>query len=229
MISMIIIVLLHIRTGIYLNQIKCVADGFIFSSAYWFFGVEIAILTNFTILTLNKNEFNINTVLKQKSRALLWIKQIFSNCIISILTSIWIALCTYFASGLMTVSYINWNSVNSIFFKVNKVICSTLALKDVVILFLIYSTLKIFIVSISSLLIYWLTNRRIISLIFIIILGVLENSIPIIYRVINIDYGVIGDSRILMNNFLYGLLLIVVLTILGLVLGKRKEFYGEVQ
>jgi len=226
---MAVIIMFHIRNGIYINQIQCVADGYIYTSVYWFFGIEIAILTNFLIFNLNKNDFNINTVLKQKSRALIWLKQVLKIGVISILASIWISICTYFASGLMTRYYINWSSVNSIYFRVNKVVCNTIDLKDVIILFLVCSSIRIFIISIISLLIYWITNNKIISWIVIVSIGVLEITIPLFYRVVSIDYQVINNSGVLLICFLYGLFLIAILTILGIPLGKRKEFYGEIQ
>lgn len=225
MISIAVIIMLHIRNGVYIGQIQCVADGYIYTSVYWFFGIEIAIVTNFIILNLNKNNFNVNIVLKQKSRASIWMKQVVSNGVISILVSSWISVCTYFASSLMSRYYINWSSVSSIYFKVNKVVCNSLDLKNVIILFVVYSSMRIFIMSIISSLTYWITNNKIMSWIVIVVIGVLEISIPLFYRVISIDYQVINDSGILIICFLYGLFLISILAILGIVFGKRREFY----
>lgn len=225
--SIAIIVMLHIRNGVYIGQVRCVADGYIFTSVYWFFGIEIGILTNLIILNFFKNDFKSFRVLKQTSRWSLWVKQAIGSCVIAILASIWISICTFLASGLMSQSYINWDSVNSIYYAMNNVTCTTLDLKEVIHLFVINSSIRILIIALISLFLYWVTNSKIVSWLIIIGLGVIEISIPIIYRRISIGYENINNLHKFTNNHLLGLGLVVILLVLGIIFGKRKEFYGQ--
>ncbi len=227
MIILAIIILFHIRSGVFTHNVQSVADAFIYVSAYWFFGIEIMILANFMLFNIIKDDLRINSIIKQKSRTLLWIKQVYKISLLSIFSSIWISLCTYFFGGLMTTHFINWNNVNSIYFKINKTVCSSISLKYVITMFLLCSFIRIVLIVTISLLIYWITNKKIISWLFVVTLGFLEISVPIVCKVINIDYTAINSIYKLIIGFSYGIVLILIAIILGVILGKRKEFYYE--
>lgn len=227
MIILAIIILFHIRSGVFTHNIQSVADAFIFVSVYWFFGIEIIILMNFILFNTIKDDLRINSILKQKSRTLLWIKQVYKISLLSIFSSIWISLCTYFFGGLMTKYFINWSNVNSIYFKINKTVCNSISLNYVITMFLLCSFVRIILILTISLLLYWVTNKKIVSWLFVVTLGFLEISVPIICKVINIDYTSINSAYRLIGGFSYGIVLILITILLGVILGKRREFYYE--
>ncbi len=94
-------------------------------------------------------------------------------------------------------------------------------------MFLLCSFIRIVLILTISLLIYWITNKKIISWLFVVTLGFLEISVPIVCKVINIDYTAINSIYKLIIGFSYGIVLILIAIILGVILGKRKEFYYE--
>lgn len=227
MIFLAVVILFHISSGVFNHNVQSVADAFISVSEYLFFGIEIIISANFMFFSIIKDDLRINSILKQKSRTLLWIKQVYKISLLSIFSSIWISICTYLFGGLMTRYFINWDSVNSIYFKVNKIVCNSISLKDVIIIFFICSFVRIVIILTISLLIYWLTNKKVISWLFVISWEFLEIPVPVIGKLINIDYTVINSTDRLITGFSYGIVLILILIIVGIILGKRREFYYE--
>ncbi|MEW9080570.1 hypothetical protein [Terrisporobacter glycolicus] len=127
----------------------------------------------------------------------------------------------------MTRYFINWNSIDSIYFKINKTVCNSISLNYVITMFLLCSFVRIVLILTISLLIYWITNKKIISWLFVVTSGFLEISVPVICKVINIDYTAINNTYRLIVGFSYGIVLILISILLGVILGKRKEFYYE--
>lgn len=206
------------------------ADHFVSNSSATFGIFTIMPASIILFFSLIKNDFNSCIVLKQVSRKSLWLKQVYKAVLFAIFITLYITLATYLLGGLLSPEYINWNSESSIFFSSNKVVAINISILMVYISFIMTYSIKILVACILSLWIYWLTNKKLISLIIIIGLGLLEIqsiSINIFFRVININYELWVKPFGIIFGIGYGIGLSMILIYLGILTGKRKEFLNE--
>lgn len=215
-----------------------IRSGLSYSMADHFVSNGSATLSIFTIIPaavilyfyLIKNDFNSSFVIKQVSRKRIWLKQIYKAALFAISMTLYITLATYILGGLLSPEYINWNSKASIFFSANKTILTDVSISKVVISFILTYSIKVLVMCSLALLIYWLTNKKFISLIIIIALGLLEVqsfNINIFYTIININYGLWIKPFGIISGIAYGIGLMLILICLGILTAKRKEFLNE--
>lgn len=179
---------------------------------------------------LIKNDFNSIFVIKQLSRKRFWLKQVYKAGLFAFFMTIYISLIAYLLGGLLSPEYINWSSKDSVFFSVNKVIAPDISILKVIITFSITYLIKVLVMCTLALLIYWLTNKKFISLIIIIALGLVEVqsfNINIFYTIININYGFWIKPFGITSGIAYGIGLMLILICLGILTAKRKEFLNE--
>jgi len=83
---------------------------------------------------------------------------------------------------------------------------------------------------ILSLLIYWLTNKKLLSLIIVITLIFFELqsfNIYIFYNIVSIDYGRWIKPFGIISGIAYGIGLMLILIYIGMLTGRRREFLNE--
>jgi len=179
---------------------------------------------------LIKNDFNSSFVLRQVSRERIWLKQVYKAGLFALFITLYITITTYILGGLLSPDYINWNKKSSIFFSANKVIATNISLLKVIISFFITYSIKISFMCILSLLIYWLTNKKLLSLIIVITLIFFELqsfNIYIFYNIVSIDYGRWIKPFGIISGIAYGIGLMLILIYIGMLTGRRREFLNE--
>ncbi|WP_430830402.1 hypothetical protein [Clostridium ihumii] len=177
-----------------------------------------------------KNDFNIFFVLQEKNRKKLWFKQIYKIVLFSVFITIYVSICTYFIGALYSTSYINWNKPNSIFNFENKGLLLKVSFLKVIIYFFLVYSIKMIVMSSLALLIYWITDKKIISLVIIMAINIFERHaifLKIFNRVISIDYKLWANKQKIILGILYGILLIFIITLIGKHISKGKEFLNE--
>ncbi len=203
------------------------ADYFVDVSRTLFFGVELMIANVFLLLHLFKNDLSILFVLKQKNKKLLWLKEVYKSVLFSLFSTTYLLLCTYGIGGLLCSSYINWDKRRSIFFGETNMICSDIKFINVVMAFFIISFIRILVIALLTMLIYWITNKSSIPLIVIVTVGIFDYYCPIFYRLISIYYTMWVNPIKMAIGLIYGIFLIISITYIGTIKAERKEFLNE--
>lgn len=203
------------------------ADYFVDVSGTLFFGIELMIVNVFLLLHLFKNDFSTMFVLKQKSKKLLWLKEVYKSILFSLFSTIYLLLCTYGVGGLLCSSYINWDRRRSIFFGETNMICSDIKFINVVMAFFIISFIRILVITLLTMLIYWITNKSSIPLIVIITVGIVDYYCPIFYRLISIYYTKWVNPINMAIGLIYGIFLMISIIYVGMFKADRKEFLNE--
>ncbi|MEG2935093.1 MAG: hypothetical protein RR844_01235 [Clostridium sp.] len=216
----------YIRSGVSYSM----ADHFVRSVSGSISSLTIIPALVILFFFLTKNDFNSTFVIKQFSRKRLWLKQVYKAGLFALFMTIYITLISYLLGGLLSPEYINWSSKDSVFFSVNKVIAPDISILKVILTFSITYLIKVLVMCILALLIYWLTNKKFISLILILALTLIEAqsfNIDIFYTVININYGLWIKPFGIISGIAYGVGLMLILIGLGILTAKRKEFLNE--
>jgi hypothetical protein len=181
----------------------------------------------FLLLHLFKNDFYTLFVLKQKSKKLLWLKEVYKSIIFSLCSTIYLLICTYGIGGLLCTSYINWDKRRSVFFGETNIICSDIKFINVIVAFSLVSFIRILVIALLTMLIYWITNKSSIPLIVIITVGIVDYYCPIFYRLISIYYTMWVNPIKIYIGLIYGIFLIISIVYIGVLKADRKEFLNE--
>lgn len=176
---------------------------------------------------LIKNDFNFLFVLQEKSRKKIWLKQAYKAVLFSLFSTIYVFIITYFIGGFYSTSYVNWSIENSIFSHETKVVLLDITFLKVAVCFFLVYLLRMISMCLLALIIYWIVEKKIISIIVVMAINIFEKDamfVVIFNKIISINYKLWIEPYRIQLGILYGVMLIVIITLLGKYISRRKEF-----
>lgn len=133
-----------------------------------YIGTFLSIFPAYLSMHMTKYDFNTNLILRYKNKKIIWLKQNLHIIMNSFIIMCSVAVFNLIIGGIKQKVTYNWDSKDSLFFRITK----GMLIKDkqviVIVSTIIIGTLIISIVSILCNLIYWITNSQIISMLIVI-------------------------------------------------------------
>lgn len=176
---------------------------------------------------LIERDFNFLFILQEKSRKKIWLKQVYKAGVFSVFNTAYVCILTYFIGGFYSTSYINWDIKKSIFYYETKAILTEVTFLKVTLCFFLVYLLRMILMCLLALIIYWIIDKKIISIVVVMAINIFERNAVYIYifnKVISIDYELWVKPQSIQLGILYGVVLIFIITLLGKYISKRKEF-----
>ncbi|WP_071396580.1 hypothetical protein [Bacillus tuaregi] len=207
------------------------ADCFVFVTDKFFFALLIVPMSVYLLQYLNKNDFNILFILRQKSRKILWTKHMFRTFIFSSLVTTYFTICTFIIGGFFSTSYINWNSISSIYYLANNKVTDNVSILNVLVMFLIFCILLLTILNMLFQLLQWITNGYLFGWLVILSIGIwdmFQRTYAVMYGKLTISHSIWERSGYMNISIMYGIFVGLVIFIIGIVAVKRKDFLNEV-
>lgn len=194
-----------------------------------FFIVPVFLIMNMFVF---KNDFSQNYILKNKSRAALWYKQIFQVFIGSIFYTLFVSIIVIFIANIFTPNLVNWNSKESIFFAIT----GTLSSVDLIVVIGVFMVDLILILVISEVIllgIFWKTNNYQYGWILLIGIFIWDLVIPkefnlgLLYNrlLLNYKYWTTFPKELLNTAGFFIVLILLIYTFEHFV--NRREFLNE--
>ncbi len=207
-----------------------VADCFVFLLDRFFAAFTLIPLSVFLLFQIFKNDFTVPFLLRQNSKSILWLKQIFKIIVSASLLVAYIALVAFLIASVYSTDYINWGSEQSLYYYINQASNDEAQLWQVIAMFFVMCTLLISIVNILFQFLYWLTNNRVVAWISIFFIAVWDNaqgSFFILYGRLSIHQSYWYDLGDMASHLFAGLSFIVILSIGGIFIAKKRDFLNE--
>jgi hypothetical protein len=201
------------------------ADSFCNITAYDFLiPIVIAIVSVYLNFCL-KDSLVSSSIIKFKSRNAIWVKQVINIVISSLYCSLYIVLCTFIISSFSANKFINFDSVNSLFFYSTQNTVKNISFLSVLLNSFSSLFLGIFAMSILVLLIQWLTENIVISWIIMISLTMMDIvwGLSIFLKGLSMFYFHWIASEIVFGR-VYNIIFIVFILMIGYFSSGKKDF-----
>lgn len=209
----------------------CLADSFSLSTYPDVFFIGVVLFAVFLNVNLQRNDMNIQYVVRHKSRQQLWCKQVGKTVLLSVVITAYVALWALII-GLIksnSSSLVNFSQKTSLMYKMSLTLVEGVELWQVVAMFCWYSFVVILIMSLVVLLTRYFLQKQLIGWFVVILLGfveMLDLDVRIFYNIIDVSYVLWKDAspENVLLRFWYPLVLIVLLFVGGLLAAGRKEY-----
>lgn len=123
----------------------------------------LSMIMSYLFLFFTKFDFNINAILRYKSKRILWAKQCLHIVSSSFIMAIVVVILIYVYGVLCGKQVFNWNMKDSMFYNLNHEVITGNKTYFVIFSVIIIGTLLVSIMSVLCNFIYWITNSKIIS------------------------------------------------------------------
>lgn len=209
----------------------CLADSFVLSTYPDVFFVGVVLFTVFLNMYLQRNDMNVQYVVRHKSRKQLWCKQVGKTALLSAFMTIYVALCAL-VIGLIkssSNSLVNFSQRSSLMYKMGHTIVVGVEFWQVIAMFCWYSFVVILIMSLVVMLSRWFLQKQLVGWFVVILLGFAETldlDIRIFYNMIDVSYILWRDASLenVLLRFWYPIVLLVILIFVGFMAVGRKEY-----
>lgn len=206
------------------------ADCFVFVTDKFFFALFIIPISVFLLQHLKKNDSNIFVIIRQRSRQLVWIKEVFKTFIFSLCLATYFIICTFIMGSFCSTSFFNWNRSASVYYLANNSVADNISLLNIIVIFFIFCVQILFVMNTLFQLILWITNKYVLGWIVILSIGVwdmFQQTYPVIYGRLTITHSIWERSDLINISILYGILVGLAIFLFGKSIVKRKDFLNE--
>lgn len=208
------------------------------------FGIVIVPVLLFLIAILLKYDFNPTGIIRRKSRQGLWLKQVGNLVAFSALAAAYLTVCCAAVSLFVANSICNWDKENSFFFRdllakaasdkfssiVPKPMTVPPSALEILGMFFLFSFFSITAIGMIVLLIKWIFGSHVLGFCIIITIALLDwFDVPVLYAYSSILYVQWAKDVPVICNMIYPVVWIAVLTAIGWLFAKRKDFLGAQQ
>lgn len=227
-----ILVLLPVNRAVsdsrFLGYAPCLADCFSFCYLTSFNDL-IVLLFSFYMMNLQKHNFSVPFVIRQRSRPRLWLKQCYYILLSALLFALYIALCIVVIGYAATGKAINWSEADSYYYTCFDMVSPMKSVLPVIGLFVGVCALTFVVMGMLVLCLHWLTNSVLPGYMLVCAIPIYDSysarNLTIFYRRCNVMIYQWFPSNSIFRTLTYPVLWIAVLYLLGRVISKRKEFF----
>ncbi|MDD4700186.1 MAG: hypothetical protein PHV07_08035 [Oscillospiraceae bacterium] len=202
----------------------CFVDYFIITKDGFFIYMVVVLMSILLCAFLNKNDFNINRIIRQKDVRKIWIKQTYFSILVSFSVSAYQLIIVSIIGILNYTVLINFNQKQSLFGLFNDgSTTNKVVIPMVVIASFVFCFLAVALMNIIYQLLKWVSNHDFICLIALILIGFLDSYGGVgIINLAGVSYGKWLPYRPI--TLLIPILVIVAVYVIGLKYSEHKEF-----
>lgn len=203
----------------------CTADLIISNYMNWRNGYVSYVMIMIDILFLVRNDFRYSNLIVYASRRKLWNKQVLKVLTHAGLYAAYYGICTLLFSFWYGFINLNWEDLDSYFFKTTNGIVSVEFSGIIISFFAAFAFLWITI-GLEYLLFHWIWHNELLVWIMIFIVRFVVRKLLKISIIMNLGSGQWMNHRIL-QGFLVTGMIIIVLYVIGLSYVRKREFLSE--
>lgn len=201
------------------------ADFLIFQKENWFFSFLLISLFLLFLQNENRRNFDVNYVLRMKSRRQILLSQLVRAAVYALLFSLYYTVCTLIIAPFFSSGYINWSSTGSIFYS-NTAKLMSVSFLTVLLIFAIMCFLCMLAASYLFMFFCWFSKKGILPWLVIIFLfcwDIFMERYAVLAQRASITFSKWSDQT-LWQGALVEIMIAAVFGITGAICAKRKEF-----
>lgn len=200
------------------------ADFYVYISSSSLLGLFIVPMSVYITMYSCILDFNSMVVVRYPNKKDLWLNQVLRILLFQFFWLIALISAISLEGGIFHIPAVNWSSNSSLFYYINK---NTIAIhiESIILYFSTYTYLTLCLFNILSLFLLWITAKRIVIWLVLILILVNEAyGMPVYRSVISIDYSFWESTEKFPLQVFIIIGIIFLLTLVGHICTKEKEF-----